>query len=163
MRRRRPALAALLLAFLVGYGLAQTVQLESRVFEIARQLRCPTCISESVADSSAAISQQMREIIHDMLAEGKDEPEILAYFQARYGDWILLDPPKRGIHLVVWLLPIVIGALAITVVALLARRWVANSNKTIEVSPEQLAKVRRQLAASNGGAAAPDAEPENEP
>lgn len=136
------ALALLLLGTLV---VAQAVQLETRVFEISRQLRCPSCISESVADSSAPIAQQMREIIQEQLELGRSEPEILAYFQNRYGDWILLDPPKRGIHLVAWLLPIIVGVLAVIVVGLLARRWLANSRKPVEATPEELARVRRQL------------------
>jgi len=136
------ALALLLLGTIVA---AQAVQLETRVFEISRQLRCPSCISESVADSSAPIAQQMREIIQDQLEQGRSETEILAYFQNRYGDWILLDPPKRGIHLVAWLLPIIVGVLAVIVVGLLARRWLANSRKPVEATPEELARVRRQL------------------
>ena len=139
------ALSALALLLMGTLALAQEVQLEARVFEIARQLRCPTCVSESVSDSSAPIAQQMREIIQDQLEEGSTEAEIFAYFQNRYGDWNLLDPPKRGIHLVAWLLPIIVGVLAITVVALLARRWLANSRKPIEATPEELARVRSQL------------------
>ncbi|MFA7461504.1 MAG: cytochrome c-type biogenesis protein, partial [Trueperaceae bacterium] len=139
----------LALAVIAGAALAQEVQLETRVFEIARQLRCPTCVSESVSDSSAPIAQQMREIIQTQLVEGRSDTEILAYFQTRYGDWILLDPPKRGVHLVAWLLPIIVGVLAIGVVALLARRWLANSRRPIEASPEELARVRRQLGTTS--------------
>ncbi len=148
-RQRRhptaPTLVALALLLLGTIVAAQAVQLETRVFEISRQLRCPSCISESVADSSAPIAQQMREIIQDQLEQGRSETEILAYFQNRYGDWILLDPPKRGIHLVAWLLPIIVGVLAVIVVGLLARRWLANSRKPVEATPEELARVRRQL------------------
>ena len=141
----RLLLAAAALLLLGAVALAQEVQLETRVFEIARQLRCPSCVSESVSDSSAPIAQQMREIIQDQLVEGRSETEILAYFQTRYGDWILLDPPKRGVHLVAWFLPIIVGVVAVAVVALLARRWLANSRKTIEATPEELARVRSQL------------------
>lgn len=130
---------------LVALALAQDVQLETRVFEIARHLRCPTCVSENVSDSSAPIAQQMREIIQDQLQQGASETQILAFFQARYGDWILLDPPKRGVHLVAWLLPVIVGVIALSVVALLARRWLANSRRPIEASPEELARVRDQL------------------
>jgi len=139
-------------------ALAQEVQLETRVFEIARQLRCPSCVSESVSDSSAPIAQQMREIIQDQLVEGRSETEILAYFQTRYGDWILLDPPKRGIHLVAWLLPVIVGVVAVAVVALLARRWLANSRKTIEATPEELARVRSQLGTTRTAGEEPSRE-----
>jgi len=154
----RPLLAVVALLLLGAAALAQEVQLETRVFEIARQLRCPSCVSESVSDSSAPIAQQMREIIQDQLVAGRSETEILAYFQTRYGDWILLDPPKRGIHLVAWFLPIIVGVVAVAVVALLARRWLANSRKTIEATPEELARVRSQLGITRSRAEEPSRE-----
>jgi cytochrome c-type biogenesis protein CcmH len=141
----RRLLLPALLALLAALASAQTVQLETRVFEIARQLRCPSCISESVADSSAPIAQQMRVIIQEQLEQGQSEQQIMAYFQNRYGDWIMLDPPKRGIHLVAWLLPVIVGLLALVVVALLARRWLANSRRPIQASAADIERVRRQL------------------
>src|SRR5688572_13018433 len=98
--------AAVLGALFSGHASAQEVELESRVFEIARQLRCPVCVSESVADSSAQLAQQMRALIQQQLEEGRSEAQIFAYFTNRYGDWIMLEPPRRGIHLVVWILPV---------------------------------------------------------
>lgn len=151
-------LAVLVVGLALGVvALAQDVQLESRVFEIAQKLRCPSCVSESVSDSSAPIAQQMRVVIQEQLEQGRTEAEIFAYFQDRYGDWILLDPPKRGIHLVAWVLPVVVGLLALIVVALLARRWVNNSRKPIEATPEELARVRQQLNATGALGSSADA------
>lgn len=161
MTGSRPARLGALLACLLAlaFGLAQAVQLDSRVFEIARQLRCPVCTSESVADSSVELAQQMRQIIKDQLEAGRSEREILAYFQQRYGDWILLDPPKRGVHLLVWLLPVVVGAAAVVVVISMARRWLAASAKTEDVSQADLERVRAALAgAAKVDDAATDAE-----
>ncbi len=151
MRRLAPLLLLLVLG---AIGFAQQVQLEQRVFEIARQLRCPSCVSESVADSNAPIAQQMRVLIQDQLERGASETEIFAYFQGRYGDWIMLDPPKRGIHLVAWLLPVIVGLLAVAIVAVLVRRWLANSRTPVEATPEELERVRRQLGE---GESRPDA------
>jgi len=159
-RRPLPTLILRLLvtsiAVLAGLAAAQEVELESRVFEIARQLRCPVCVSESVADSSAQLAQQMRELIQQQLEEGRSEAQIFSYFTNRYGDWIMLDPPKRGIHLVAWLLPVIVAVLALATVALLVRRWLANSRKPIEATPEELERVRRQLGAAG---AQPDPAP----
>lgn len=159
--RLKSILAALLA--LASLALAQNVELETQVFEISRQLRCPSCVSESVADSNAPIAQQMRVLIQEQLEQGSTEAEIFAYFQNRYGDWILLDPPKRGIHLVAWLLPVIVAALALVVVGLLTRRWLRNSRVPIEATPEELARVRSQLGSLGAGhqAAAP-AGPPNE-
>lgn len=128
-----------------GLAAAQEVELESRVFEIARQLRCPVCVSESVADSNAQLAQQMRELIQQQLEEGRSEAQIFSYFTNRYGDWIMLEPPRRGIHLVVWLLPIAAAVLGVAGVALLVRRWLKSAHEPIAVEQADLDRVRADL------------------
>ena len=122
------------------------VELQDQVFDIARQLRCPTCTSESVGDSSARISIQIREQIQEQLEAGRSEAEILAFFQERYGDWILLEPPRRGIHLVVWLLPAIAVAAGAGGLAWLIARWMRTARQPIDASGEDLARVRTALA-----------------
>ncbi len=143
------AAAALALATLAGaqdVTAAPSVQIGSRAFDISRNLRCPVCTSESVADSSAEIAQQMRSLIQEKIDEGLSDAQIYAFFQARYGDWILLDPPKRGVHLLVWLLPVLVGATAIVVVVGMTRRWLAAAAKAEPANPADLERVRAALA-----------------
>lgn len=121
------------------------VQLEDRVFEIGRKLRCPVCVSESVADSNAQIAQEMRQLIQTNLENGMSDKQILAYFQARYGDWILLDPPKRGLHLVVWILPIVAALGGIVFLGFKIRSWRAAADAPITVEPGELELVREAM------------------
>lgn len=138
----------MLLTCLVSVQLAtaQQVQLEQEVFEIARLLRCPTCVSETVADSSATVSIEMRNIIREQLQEGRSRAEVLAFFQERYGDWILLEPPRRGLHLVVWIAPILASMLAFGSLVFFFRRWTRNAQMPIEVDAEALERVRRELS-----------------
>ena len=142
---------ALGLALLLGAALAQDVQLEQRVFEIARQLRCPVCVSESVADSNASVSIEMRQVIQEQLESGRSEQQILAYFQNSYGDWILLEPPKRGIHLLVWLLPGIAAVIGVAALALFVRRWLRAGRETSDVPQEDLERVRKALEEQPGG------------
>lgn len=127
---------------LVTTALCQDVELESRVFDLARQLRCPVCTSESVADSSADTSIEMRTIIQEQVAAGKTDAEILAFFQERYGDWILLSPPKRGLHLLVWLLPVIAGLIGSATLAVFFKQWVARSRQVIDVNDSERQRVR---------------------
>ncbi len=143
---RRARWIAVLLACFASLAVAQQVQLENRVYEIAGKLRCPVCTSESVADSSVQLAIQMREIIQEQLNDGRSEAQILAFFQERYGDWILLDPPKRGLHLLVWVLPVVGAILGVTALFVLGRRWQRRSHEPIDVDPADLARVRSELA-----------------
>src|SRR5690606_22548451 len=145
----RAAWLTALLALLAGVALAQDVQLENRVFEIAAKLRCPICTSESVADSSVQLAVEMRQIIQEQLNEGRSEAEILAFFQQSYGDWILLDPPKRGLHLLVWILPVAAALVGVIALLMLGRRWQRRSREPIDVDPEDLARVRSELASGD--------------
>ncbi|MGY1840553.1 MULTISPECIES: cytochrome c-type biogenesis protein CcmH [unclassified Modestobacter] len=91
--------------------------------EVAAGLRCPTCAGESAADSAAPAARAMRAVIAERAAAGEGPDEIRGYFVERYGEWILLDPPRRGVGWALVVLPGVAllgGALAVGV--LVARR-----------------------------------------
>jgi cytochrome c-type biogenesis protein CcmH len=124
---------------------APPATLDPKVFEIANELRCPVCTAESVGDSSAPIAVEMRNVIQDQLGQGKSEKEILAFFQERYGDWILLNPPKRGVHLLVWLLPLIAAIVGVGLLAMYLRRWTRQAKAPVEVSKEDLERVREEM------------------
>lgn len=139
MRARIIAVLALLL---LALGAAESaVEIEERVFELSRNLRCPVCTSESIADSNAQLSVQMRNEIQQQVSDGRTDEEIYAYFQDLYGDWVFLNPPKRGIHLFVWLLPVIAGIIGVTALILLVRRWLTTAAAPIEASPDDIARV----------------------
>ena len=68
-------------------------------------IMCPVCPAETIDQAQVEISRQMRVIVREMLAEGKDREEIFDFFVERYGKDILAAPPKSGADLVSWLLP----------------------------------------------------------
>lgn len=139
-------LGLLLLLLFAGLATTQGVQLEREVFNIAGELRCPVCRSESAADSSSETSIEFRTIIRERLEAGESREEILAYFQQTYGDWILLDPPRRGLYLWVWGLPIAAGVLGLGVLGYFLTRWRKNAAAPIALSAEEHERVRRALA-----------------
>jgi cytochrome c-type biogenesis protein CcmH len=109
-------LAVSIVAIAVATGWAQN--LDTRAQAIAAKLRCPVCQNESVADSPAELAAQMRALIREKLAAGESDDQIVAYFVSRYGEWILLEPPRRGMLWAVWLAP---------AGALLVGLWMAGS------------------------------------
>lgn len=133
------------LVVLLNLAQAQQVQLEGDVFGIAAELRCPVCRSESAADSSSQTSIEFRNIIHERLQDGQDRAEILSYFQRTYGDWILLDPPRRGLYLLAWSLPVVAGMVGLGALGYFLARWRRNAAAAPAASPEERERVRREL------------------
>ena len=137
--------------FILWFGLGTAnaqVELEPRVFDIANQLRCPVCVSESVAQSSSPTSVEMRNLIKRKLDEGQSEAEVLAFFRERYGDWILLSPPRSGYYWVVWLAPIAVGLAILTALTLYMRRWTRQANEDVSADAEYLDAVRRLQTAN---------------
>ena len=103
----RPGLLLMLLVALLGVGAApvgaQDSALERQVREIASELRCPICQNLAVADSSSALAAEMRSVIRQKLVAGESRTAIVQYFVDRYGEEVLLNPPRQGFTLLVWL------------------------------------------------------------
>lgn len=96
----------LVLAWALALTLTASAQeVDVRAQRVASKLRCPVCQNESVADSQSELSAQMRTLIREKLAAGETEDQIIRYFVSRYGEWILLEPPRQGVLWFVWLAP----------------------------------------------------------
>lgn len=90
----------------------------TETLRISRKLQCPVCAGQSVADSNSQLARQMRDIIEQKVQAGETEEQIIAYFVARYGDSIVTEPPKSGIGLGLWLMPVAAVGLGVAVVGL---------------------------------------------
>ena len=71
---------------------------EARTRSIGLIIRCPVCQGLSVADSSSDAAVAMSNRIEELVAAGYSDQQILDFFADRYGDFILLAPPKEGMH-----------------------------------------------------------------
>jgi len=97
---------------------------EERVDAIAKTIKCPVCRSESVFDSRADASQNIRDEIARQVAAGRSDDEIRAYINDRFKDQgLLLVPSKTGIDSLVWVLPVVALVLAGGGLFVAFRRW----------------------------------------
>jgi cytochrome c-type biogenesis protein CcmH len=123
---------------------------EDTVQRIAAQLRCVVCQSLSVADSPSETANQMRGVIRERLAAGETPEQVKAYFVDKYGLWILLEPPRQGFSLLVWVVPYVGLLGGLVLVGLIVRRWSRRPTaKAIEAHPLDEAtrqRIRRELA-----------------
>jgi cytochrome c-type biogenesis protein CcmH len=147
--RVRLLVAAALVAGTLAVASAQSKTVsEETVHEVASRLRCVVCQNLSVADSPSEMAGQMRAIIRERLAAGASPDEVQRYFVQRYGEWILLSPPRRGFNLLVWLLPFVFVIAGLAVVAILVRQWTRRSRATAESVPVDAAmseRIRREV------------------
>lgn len=102
------ATALVTLAVLGGWWASRpptSVTVRDQAIAVERTLRCPTCQGLSVADSPSSIAAGIRQQVEQQLLSGATAAQVRGYFTARYGDWILLAPPGRGIGWLVWAAP----------------------------------------------------------
>lgn len=112
--------------------------LQRRIKEVAKTLRCTVCQSESVWESNAELAAQMRGVIRERLLKGESPDEIRAYFLSRYGDYILLEPRKRGLNWLLWGGPFLLLVMGGSLLYRTLRRWVSQ---TVLSLPEELPPI----------------------
>jgi len=139
-------LAGGLFAAILSPVLADNVQedpLQRATLDIAKDLRCAVCQNQPVSESNADLAKDMRAVIREQLAAGKSRDEIVNYFVARYGDYVLMKPPKERAGLLLWLAPpLVLAGVVLFGWLFLRKRTHAPSPATPALSTEDLARVR---------------------
>jgi cytochrome c-type biogenesis protein CcmH len=103
---------------------AQPRTADERVQSIASRLACPVCDGESVAESRAASSNQIRERITELVQEGRlSDSQIVRQIDDAYPQDLTLTPKGSGLDLMVWFLPPIVLAAAIVGLVVAFRRW----------------------------------------
>ena len=119
--------------------------LHERARNLQESIRCPSCASQSVANSDSPSAEAVRVLIDERLAAGDSNEEIRDFVASRYpnGRQLLLDPSGKGFGALVWALPVVA---AIGAVAALVRRFGDWRPGSIEPTDEDRALVASALA-----------------
>ena len=116
--------------------------LEARARDISQGLRCPVCQNESIDESNAPISKQLRVLLRERLVAGDSDAEARAYLVDRFGEFILLEPDRSGANLILW------AAGPILLLAGLGIGWVAIRRRpeaAADLSAEERAELERIL------------------
>ena len=158
MRRALALLAMLWLG--LASAIAQEAQLadpklEQRARDLSREIRCVVCQSQSVADSDADIARELRVLIREQITAGKSDEDIRDYLVARYGDFVLFNPPFKASTYVLWIGPFAVLVIAGVGVALFFRRRAQEPAARIgELSADEQSRVARLLRddGAEGGA-----------
>ena len=83
----------------------ETATKSEKVKEISMQLRCMTCQNQSIHDSDADFSLQIKTIIKGQIIEGKSEEEIINFLVNRYGEYIAFKPIFNKKNIFLWVFP----------------------------------------------------------
>jgi cytochrome c-type biogenesis protein CcmH len=78
---------------------------EVQVRRLSEELRCLVCQNQTLADSHAALAQDLVQEIRVMAAKGMSDQAIIDYLVARYGDFVRYRPPLKTSTMLLWLGP----------------------------------------------------------
>ena len=122
---KRIALLALLLLSVPALAVEPSEMLkdpalEARARELGRTLRCVVCQNQSIDDSAAEVAHDMRRAVRERLVAGDSDRQVMDYMVARYGDYVLLEPPFKPETWMLWLggpLVLLLGAAGLLLAA----------------------------------------------
>ncbi len=84
--------------------------LDARTMALAGELRCLVCQNQSLADSHAPLALDLRDQIHQQLARGRNEEQVVDFMVQRYGDFVLYEPPLNASTALLWFGPLLLLA-----------------------------------------------------
>lgn len=119
-------------------------EIDVKTREIAKTLRCTVCQTENIWESGAPLAKQMRDVVRERVKQGQSADEIRAYFLSRYGDYILMEPPKRGINWSIWIIPFLFLFGGAILLYRELQRWVARTPSSSGNMPPPLDQEARQ-------------------
>ena len=79
-----------------------------RFEELTKELRCPKCQNQNIADSDAVVAKDLRDRVLALVKDGKSKDEVIDYMIDRYGYFVHYDPPVTPATLILWVLPVLI-------------------------------------------------------
>ncbi len=143
-----PALVLGLMLSVSAFAAIDTYQFaspeqEQAYRDITAQLRCPKCQNTNIAASDSIIAADMRTKVFQLLKEGQDRQQIVAYMVARYGNFVTYEPPVTPSTLILWLGPVLVVLIGGAMIFMRARRGPVNSRTAAQQMPEQ---ERQRLA-----------------
>lgn len=116
--------------------------LEKRLIELSENLRCLVCQNESLAGSRADFANDLRREIREQMKANKSDKEIIDFLVARYGDFVLYNPPFKPTTILLWLGPVLLFVGAVLALILYLRR----RRSLIFEEPQQLSESQQLQA-----------------
>ena len=102
--------------------------MEKRARHISKDLRCLVCQNQSIDDSDAPLARDLRLLVRERLIQGDTDNEVIDYVVSRYGDFVLLRPPVKGVTALLWLGPAIFVLIGFIGLLRYFRRQTADEN-----------------------------------
>lgn len=124
--------------------------LESRARVISEELRCLVCQNQSIDDSDADLAHDLRVLVRERLLAGDTNDQAIDYIVARYGDYVLLNPPLKPDTYILWASPFILLILAALAVIGFYRRKKRDGRNTPANLTDQERKRLDEILSPSG-------------
>lgn len=114
---------------------------------LSKELRCPKCQNQNLADSNSPIAADLRRELYELLQQGKADSEIIDFMVARYGEFVLYRPRVSSVTYILWFGPALLIFIGVIVVIVILRKKPV-SKAALTLNTEQQAKLKQLLAGS---------------
>ena len=104
----RATIGALMLVATLALAQAPDPVFDARLRKLESELRCLVCQNQTLADSDASLAGDLRREVRALAVAGKSDGEIKDYLVARYGDFILYNPPVKSSTWLLWFGPLLL-------------------------------------------------------
>jgi cytochrome c-type biogenesis protein CcmH len=81
---------------------------QQRFADLTANLRCLVCQNQTIAESNAPLAADLREAVYQQVKQGQSDQAIINYLVARYGHFILYQPPMNASTIGLWFGPFVL-------------------------------------------------------
>ncbi len=125
--------------------------LEARARALSQEIRCLVCQNEPIDSSNADLARDLRILIRERMVDGDSDDDVKAFLVARYGDYVLFDPPMKPITYALWFGPALVLLLGGFCVYRFFARARRASNTPVPLSSEERARLERLLDDPGGG------------
>ena len=117
---------------------------QKRYQELTKELRCPKCQNQNLADSNSPIAADLRGQVYQLLNDGKSDMEIMNYMVERYGEFVLYRPKVNSMTYILWFGPAILLLIGVMVLITIVRRKPIAAQKK-DLSVEQQDKLKQIL------------------
>jgi cytochrome c-type biogenesis protein CcmH len=152
-------LVLLTLVALTAAPVAAASEERPTLAELEREVMCPTCAGQTLDQSNAPSAARVKVFIRSRIRAGDTKSEIKAKLVDDFGPGILAAPPRSGVHILAWLLPLLGLVAGAAAVGAAAWRWsrrsgpepaappgVASANGRLAIEPELERRLEDELA-----------------
>lgn len=117
---------------------------QKRYQALVKELRCPKCQNQNLADSNSQIAVDLRQEVYEMIELGKADAEIVNFMVERYGEFVLYRPRVSSMTYILWFGPVIFLMVGIIIVIVMVRRK-PNLKEKKSLSSEQQDQLNQIL------------------